>query len=25
MKKVVASFHSQWWANLLVDRILRRE
>ncbi|MBS0385581.1 MAG: tyrosine-protein phosphatase [Proteobacteria bacterium] len=25
MEKVVASFHSQWWANLLVDRILRRE
>jgi protein tyrosine/serine phosphatase len=23
--KVVAAFHSQWWANLLVDRILRRE
>ena len=23
--KVIASFHSQWWANLLVDRILRRE
>src|SRR6185312_2528007 len=25
MEKVVAQFHSQWWANLLVDRILRRE
>jgi protein tyrosine/serine phosphatase len=23
--KVIASFHSQWWANILVDRILRRE
>jgi protein tyrosine/serine phosphatase len=23
--KVIAAFHSQWWANLLVDRILRRE
>ncbi len=25
MKAVIESFHSQWWANLLVDRILRRE
>jgi protein tyrosine/serine phosphatase len=25
MEKVVAAFHSQWWANLLVDRVLRRE
>ena len=25
MEKVIAAFHSQWWANLLVDRILRRE
>jgi len=25
MEKVIASFHSQWWANILVDRILRRE
>lgn len=24
-KRVKASFHSQWWANILVDRILRRE
>jgi protein tyrosine/serine phosphatase len=23
--RVKASFHSQWWANILVDRILRRE
>ena len=25
MEKVIAAFHSQWWANILVDRILRRE
>lgn len=24
-KRVTAAFHSQWWANLLVDRVLRRE
>ena len=23
--KVIAAFHSQWWANILVDRILQRE
>jgi protein tyrosine/serine phosphatase len=23
--RVKAAFHSQWWANILVDRILRRE
>jgi hypothetical protein len=24
-RAVRASFHSQWWANQLVDRVLRRE
>mgnify|MGYP001202498452 CR=1 FL=1 len=24
-ERLTAAFHSQWWANLLVDRILRRE